>query len=159
MFEVAAAYVGIAIGKKLLDHVGDDIGNAFDAALAKLGNWVTKRLRGRPVGDLALTQMTANPEGADPQKILAAALAEVASGDPAAAGQLTALLAELEKVKPAGLIVTSSIELDKLAAGKVTGISLKSDAPPKAQLTSNAKVETMTGGDLTGVELDFRSNQ
>jgi hypothetical protein len=161
MFELAAAYVAIAIGKKLLDHVGDDVGDAFDKALAKLGNWVTAKLRGRPVGDVALTQLTANPKELAPQQFMAAALDEVVTGDPGAADQLRAMIAELEKLKPAGLIADGSVEIDQMSAGKATGLTFKGDAPPAdAKLTGRATVSgTMSGGELTGTSIDLRADR
>src|SRR5271154_3522791 len=48
MLEAAALYISIAIGKKLLDRTGDDVGDAFDSSLRKLGRWVREKLAGRP---------------------------------------------------------------------------------------------------------------
>src|SRR5438094_8977153 len=107
MFELAAAYVGTYLGKKLLDRVGDDVGDAFDAGLRKLYDWVKGKLASR-AGNKALAQVEKDPDGDGQRDLLAAMLEDAVEGDTKATAELSAMIAELDKLRPPGLVIRGS---------------------------------------------------
>jgi hypothetical protein len=118
MFEVAAAYIGFALGKKLLDRAGDDIADGFEKGLVKLYNWAKGKLTNR-TGQRALARAEKDPEGDEQQEALADALADAVNGDQAASAELSAMIAELDKLKPPGLEISGSAKSAELYGEQV----------------------------------------
>jgi hypothetical protein len=157
MLEAAAIYIGIAIGKKLLDHVGDDAGDAFDTSLRKLGRWVREKVAVRPTGKAAIDIIAAAPAGDagaairdSGRKVLTAALEEVTADDPAAASELENLVTELKSLTPRGLVIDGHVVVGEVTGGTVIGAKARGPLPSDSKVTGRVDVTRATGATIIG---------
>ena len=159
MIEIAVAYIGAAIGKKVLDHVGDDTGSAFDAALAKLYHWVKAKFTGHDAAERSLRMLEKHPEEDDAQATVAEELTEAVAGDKAASSELRELLAELERTKPPGLVIQGTAVVEGDLHGDQTGAKVSGPLPDGSSVDGAATVKGTVhqGASNTGVVLDLRA--
>jgi hypothetical protein len=162
MLEAAALYISIAIGKKLLDHAGDDAGNAFDASLRKLGRWVRDKVAGRPTAKVAIDMIAEAPAGDDGEatrdsgrKVLTAALEEV-TADPTAASELEKLVAELKSLTPPGLVIDGHVVAGEVTDSVVIGAEARGPIPSGTEITGHVDVTTAKGSTIIGARSDGR---
>jgi hypothetical protein len=142
MLEAAVLYISIAIGKKLLDHAGDDAGDAFDKSLGRLAQWVKQTVTTRRPGKVAVEMIESEPEGNAGHKMLTAVLADITE-DPAAASQLRDLVANAERSDPDGgaNIVRTSVNVDEAIRTAVIG-ALSRNAPPGSRSETTVTVKS-----------------
>jgi hypothetical protein len=164
MLEAAAIYISIAIGKKLLDHTGDDVGDAFDASLRKLGRWVRDKVAGRPTGKAAIDIIAAAPAGEagaairdSGRKALTAALEEVAADDPTAASELEKLVTELKSLTPRGLFIDGHVVAGEVTGGMVIGAKASGPLPSDSKITGRVDVTTASGATIIGAVSEGRA--
>jgi hypothetical protein len=160
MLEAAALYISIAIGKKLLDHTGDDVGDAFDSSLRKLGRWVREKVAGRPTAKAAIGIIAAAPDGEDGaairdggRTVLTAALGEVTADDPTAASELEKLVTELEGLTPRGLVIDGHVVAGHVTDGKIVGAAANGPLPGDVKITGHVKVDTATRTTIIGASV------
>ena len=160
MIEIAVAYIGAAIGKKVLDHVGDDTGSAFDAALAKLYHWVKAKFTGDDAAERSLRMLEKHPEEDDAQATVAEELTEAVAGDKAASSELRELLAELERTKPPGLVIQGTAVVEGDLHGDQAGAKVNGPLPDGSSVEGAATVKGTVhqGASNTGVVLDLRAS-
>jgi hypothetical protein len=156
MLETAALFIAIAIGKKVLDHVGDDAGDAFDSTLRKLGRWVREKVASRPTGNAAIEIIAAAPAGDagaairdSGRKVLTGVLEEITTADPAAATELQNLVTELEKNAPRGLVVDGHVVAKEVIGGNVTGVEA-SGLPGGSRVNGSVDIGRVEGGTIIG---------
>lgn len=159
MIEIAVAYVGAAIGKKVLDHVGDDMADAFDASLARLYHWVKAKFAGYGSAERSLRMLEKHPEDADAQAIVAEELTEAVGGDEVASSELRALLAELDRVKPPGLVIRGTAIVDGDLHGDQAGAKVSGPLPYGSSVRGTATVKGTLhqGASNTGAAVDLRA--
>lgn len=151
MIEAAVAYIGAYLGRKLLDRVGSDIDDAFEKKLTQLYRWVKAKFTGRPGGEASLTLLEETPDGEQQQALVASQLAKALGGDEAAAGELGALLAELDRIRPPGLVIKGLASADDVH-GKQVGVSAEGPLPEGSTLDGTAEAKTLhEGGESIGV--------
>jgi hypothetical protein len=155
MFEVAAAYIGLALGNKLLDKAGDDIASGFEKGLVNLYNWAKGKLTSR-TGTKALVRAEKDPEGDEQQEQLADALADAVEGDDAATAELAALVKELDKLRPPGLVLRGSAEAAELY-GKQVGADVSGALPPGSRVDGTAKTSGTVHEDAENIGIQYRS--
>lgn len=160
MIEIAVAYIGAAIGKKVLDHVGDDAGDAFDAALAKLYRWVKAKFTGHDAAERSLRMLERHPEEDDAQATVAEELTEAVDGDEAASGDLRELLAELERTKPPGLVIHGTAFVGGDLYGDQAGAKVRGPLTDGSSVGGVATVQgtVHSGASNTGVVVDLRGS-
>lgn len=160
MIEIAVAYIGAAIGKKVLDHMGDDVGSGFDAALAKLYHWVKAKFTGHDAAERSLRMLEKHPEEDDAQATVAEKLAEAVDGDEAASSELRALLVELERTKPPGLVIQGTAVVEGDLDGDQAGAKVNGPLPDGSSVDGAATVKGTVhhGASNTGVVLDLRAS-
>jgi hypothetical protein len=166
MLEAAAIYIGIAIGKKLLDHAGDDAGDAFDKLLVRLGRWVKEKVAGRPTGQVAIDIIETAPAGepgaatrASGRTMLTAVLAEVTADDPTAAGELGKLVAELKSVTPRGLVIDGHVVVGEVTESTVTGAKAYGPLPSDSEVRGHVDVTTAKNSTIIGAISDSNSSR
>jgi hypothetical protein len=157
MLETAALYIVIAIGKKLLDHAGSDAGDAFDTSLGKLARWVKQKVVGNPTGDLAIAKIAEAPSGKDGEadrkngsEFLTIALQAVTAGDPVAARELAALVAELKQVTPPELVVNGTIDVEEVMGGTFIAAMNVGESEGKTEVKGSFKAVKVTDGLIIG---------
>lgn len=157
MLEAAAIYISIAIGRKLLDHAGDDVGDAFDASLRKLGRWVREKFAGRPTGKAAIDIIAGAPAGDagnvirdGGRKVLTAALEEVTADNPTAASELEKLVAELKSLTPPGLKIDGHVVAGEVTDSVVIGAEARGPLPSGTEITGRVDVTTVKGSTIIG---------
>ena len=160
MLEAAALYISIAIGKKLLDRTGDDVGDAFDSSLRKLGKWVRDKLAGRPTANAAIGIIAAAPEGKagaairdSGRTVLTAALEEATADDPTAASELAELVTELEGVTPRGLVIDGHVVAGDVTDSKIVGAQANGPLQGDVTITGDVKVDTATRTTIIGASV------
>lgn len=159
MLETAAIFIGIAIGKKLIDHVGDSVGDAYDAALGRLGQWVRLWVTPEPTGAGAIEDIATAPDGEAGKlvrdmgrKHLTAVLTEITTADQTAAGELQKLVEDLEKVAPKGLVVDGHVVAGDVTGGTIIGAKARG-LPGGSAVTGTVKVSKVDGGMVIGTEV------
>jgi hypothetical protein len=157
MIEIAIGYVGAYLARKALgvvDRAGADADRAVDDALGKLYDWVKGKLTGAPNGELSLDMLAEQPEGDNQQRLVTNQLREVIGDDEAANQQLQALVAELERVRPAGLTVTGLARADDVL-GRNVGVDAEQGVPEGTGIISGTAEATNVreGGENVGVVL------
>lgn len=162
MLEAAAIYISIAIGRKLLDHAGDDAGDAFDTSLRKLGRWVQEKVAGRRTGKTAIEMIATAPAGEtgaasrdNGRKVLTAVLEEVTADDPTAASELENLVTELKSLTPRGLVIDGDVDVRKVTGGMVIGAEDSGAPQSETNITGRVKIQeaectTIIGARRTG---------
>jgi hypothetical protein len=157
MLEAAALYISIAIGNKLLDHAGDDVGNAFDASLRKLGRWVREKVMGRPTGKAAIGIIADAPAGEagaairdSGRTMLTAALEEITVDDSSAASELEKLVAELKSLTPPGLKIDGRVVAGEVTDSVVIGAEARGPIPGGTEITGHVDVTTVKGSTIIG---------
>jgi hypothetical protein len=151
VFEVAAAYIGLLLGKKLLDRTGDDIAGGFEKGLVALYSWAKGKLTSR-TGERALTRVEKDPDGQEQHELLADALADAVDGDQAATAELAAMIAELDKLRPPGLVIRGSATSTELH-GKQVGTKVSGPLPAGSAVNGITETGTVhEGGENIGVE-------
>jgi hypothetical protein len=160
MIEMAVAYIGAAIGKKLLDHMGDDAGDAFDASLKKLYRWVRARFSGHDAAERSLRMLEKHPAEQDAQLTVAEKLAEAVDGDPAASSELRELLGELDRTRPPGLVIRGTAVVEGDLEGDQAGAKVTGPLPDHSVVGGDATVKgtVREGASNIGVVLDFRDD-
>lgn len=158
MLETAAIFISMAIGKKLLDHAGDDAADAFDTSLRRLARWVRQKVTTRQTGKTAVGIIEEAPDGeageADRKsgrKMLTAVLAEITE-DPVAAGQLQDLVAEAERSAPREVVSTiakGNVNVDEIIDSVVLGV-LSTSAPDGSQSEGTITAEKVTRSWIVG---------
>jgi hypothetical protein len=158
MLETAAVYIIIAIGKKLIDHAGEDAGDAFDKSLGKLARWVKQKFADNQTGKLAIAEIAEASAGEDGEaerkqgsKYLIAALKDATANDPKATRELEALVAEVQKVTPPELILNGTLRVKEVLGGKLIGVKTVGDPHVKTTATAIIEIDKMTGGETIGV--------
>jgi hypothetical protein len=154
MFEVAAVYIGLTLGKKLLDRTGDDIAGGFEKGLVRLYNWAKGKLTSR-TGERALAQVEKDPEGDDQQELLADALADAVEGDEAATAELAAMIAELDKLRPPGLVLRGSATSEELH-GEQVGVKVSGQLPAGSSVDGITETGTVHQ-DGKNIGIEYRS--
>jgi hypothetical protein len=156
MLETAAIFIGIAIGKKLIDHVGDSVGDAYDAALGRIGQWVRKWVEPRPTGTAAIELIAGASEGKDGEvlrdagrKQLTAVLTEITTADQTAADKLQKLVEDLEKVAPTGLVVDGHVVAGEVIGGTTIGAEV-SGLPGGSKVKGRVDVSEVHNGIVIG---------
>lgn len=155
MIEMAVAYVGAFLGKKLLDKVGDDVTDAFESKLAQLYQWVKAKLTGRPSGEVSLSLLQKAPEGEDQQTLVADQLSQAVAGDETATRELQALVAELDKLRPPGLVIKGVARAGDLR-GQQIGADVQGPLPDGSEVSGEATANTVYEN-ARNVGVQFRS--
>jgi hypothetical protein len=155
MFELAAVYIGLALGKKLVDKAGDDVADGFEKGLVKLYNWAKGKLTSR-TGQRALARTEKDPEGDEQQELLADALADAVSGDEAASAELSAMIAELDKLRPPGLKIRGSAKSAELH-GEQVGTEASGPLPAGTSVEGVTEVTGTVHKDAKNVGTVYRS--
>jgi hypothetical protein len=145
MIEMAVAYVGAYLGHKVLDKVGDDIGDAFESKLAQLYQWVKAKLTGRPSGEVSLSLLEDAPEGEKQQTLVADQLSQAVAGDEAASRELQALVAELDKLRPPGITIKGLARAGDLY-GEQIGADVEGALPEGSTVSAEATATTVHQG-------------
>jgi hypothetical protein len=155
MFEVAAAYIGLALGNKLLDRVGDDVASGFEQGLVKLYNWARGKLTSR-TGAKALARAEKDPEGDEQQELLADALADAVEGDGVATAELAALVKELDKLRPPGLVIRGHAEAAELY-GKQVGAKVSGPLQPGSIVDGTTKTSGTVHENAESIGVEYRN--
>jgi hypothetical protein len=163
MLETAAIYIVMAIGKKLLDHAGDDAGDAFDTSLRKLARWAQAKLGNRPTGKVAIGIIAGAPAGAagdaardGGRQMLTAALEEVTASDSAAVGELESLVTEVTRAR--SLTFAGEVSADEVTDGELTGAETigKLDGGGDVKVTGVVKLGKGERVKIVGNRVDLR---
>lgn len=160
MLEAAVIYISIAIGKKLLDHTGDDVGDAFDSSLRKLAQWVREKVAGRPTAKAAIDIIAAAPAGEagtairdSGRTVLTAALKELTADDPTAASELEKLVTELKSLTPGRLVIDGHVVAGDVTDSKVVGATASGPLQGDVKITGHVKVDTATRTTIIGTSV------
>jgi hypothetical protein len=155
MIEMAVAYVGAYLGRKLLDKVSDDIGDAFENKLGQLYQWVKAKLAGRPSGEVSLSLLGDAPDGEKQQTLVADQLSQAVAGDEAASRELQALVAELDKLRPPGLVIKAVARTGDLR-GEQIAADIQGPLPDGSTVSGDTTAETVHEG-ARNVGVQYRS--
>jgi hypothetical protein len=142
MFEMAVAYVGAYLGRKMLDQIGTDVGAAVDNKLKQLYEWVRARLTGRPSGEVSLSLLEEAPEGEKQQALVADQLSQAVGKDEAAARELQALIAELDRVRPPGITIRGLARAEDVH-GEQVGAKVEGAIPAGSTVIGEAVATTV----------------
>jgi hypothetical protein len=160
MLETAALFIAMAIGKKVLDHVGDDAGDAFDASLRKLARWVREKVASRPAGNAAIEIIAGAPAGDagvairdSGRKMLTGVLEEITTGDSTAASELQSLVTEVEQHAPSGLVVDNHVVVREVTGGSVTGVEAIG-LPGGTRINSDLNIGTAQSTTIIGTRIE-----
>jgi hypothetical protein len=158
MLETAALYIVIAIGKKLLDHAGNDAGDAFDKSLGKLAQWVKQKVAGNPTGEFAIATIAkasageaGEPDRKNGSNFLTIALQAATADDPVAARELEDLLAELKRDTPPELILNGTLRVKEVLGGTLIGAKIVGTPHGKATATGTIDADLVKEGTVIGV--------
>jgi hypothetical protein len=153
MFEVAVAYVGAYLGRKALDKIGSDAGDALDKKLRQLYEWTKAKLTGRPSGEVSLSLLSDAPEGEKQQALVTDQLAQAVGNDQAATSELLALIAELDRLRPPGITI-EGLARGEDVYGKQAGVVVEGAIPAGSKVIGGSSTTTVhEGGESIGVHL------
>ena len=154
MIEVAVAYVGAYLGRKALklaERAGADVDSAIDEKLGQLYDWVRGKLTSQPTGEVSLEVLEEAPGGEKQQKLVTQQLTEALADDAAAAQELEALVAELDKLRPAGVTIEGLATAKDLYDEQV-GADIQGPLRPGDRAKGTAIADTVhEGGKNIGV--------
>jgi hypothetical protein len=153
MIEMAIAYVGAYLGRKMLDQVSSDVDTALDNKLKQLYQWVKAKLTGRPSGEVSLSLLEEAPEGQKQQVLVADQLAQAVGDDEAATNELQMLIAELDRLRPPGISIQGLARAEDVH-GKQVGVKVEGALPEGSTIIGEAAAKTVhKDGENTGAYL------
>ena len=148
MIEVAVAYVGAYLGRKALklaERAGADVDSAIDEKLGQLYDWVKGKLTGKPAGPVSLEVLEETPDGEKQQELVTQQLTEALGSDEAAAQELQALVAELDKLRPPGVTIKGLATAEDLYGTQI-GAEVEGPLNPGAHVDGEARATTVHPG-------------
>jgi hypothetical protein len=153
MFEIAIAYVGAYLGRKVLEKVGSDAADAIDTKLKQLYDWVKAKLTHSASGEVSLSLLEEKPEGEKQQALVTGQLAQAVGNDQAAADELRALIAELDRLRPPGITIQGLAHAEDVY-GEQVGVKVEGALQEGSTVTGEAKATTVhQGGQNVGVHV------
>jgi hypothetical protein len=156
MIEMAVAYVGAYFGRKalgLLGRAGTDVDAAVDEKLGQLYEWVKGKVTGRPSAEVSLSLLEDAPDGEKQQTLLVDQLAQAVADDDEAAGELQALVEELERVRPPGISIRGLARGEDVY-GEQVGVNVEGALPEGSEIVGEAQAKTVhEGGKNIGVRV------
>jgi hypothetical protein len=153
--EVAVGFLGAYLLRKaegVVARAGDEADAAFDRKLAVLYDWTKGKLTGRPYGERSLRLLEKLPEDVDSQDAVGAELAQVVAGAAGAQQELAELIAELERLRPAGLSIRGEATSTEVAeGGSQAGVVAEGPLPDGSVVVGTANTGTVRGNQAGAV--------
>jgi hypothetical protein len=140
MIEVAVGYLSAYLLRKAVGlgkRVGSDVDEFVDTKLDELYGWVKARFTGKQTSKISLDLLEQTPEGEEQQALVSDQLGELVASDQEAAGQLQAIVDELESRRPQGVTIRGFAGAEDVH-GEQVGVEYEGAPPPGAVLEGKA---------------------